>query len=72
MSTPFTILSTEGVAELLKVSPELVRKWRSSGDGPPALKLGDGRNGTVRYRLADVLAWLETRKVQQDPPGSAA
>lgn len=70
MSTDVTtkLLTTEEVAELLQVSPELVRQWRSRGEGPRSYKLSPGRSGTVRYRREDVDAWLRTRWV---PPATA-
>jgi excisionase family DNA binding protein len=45
------------VAAFLQVPPKTLYRWRSVGDGPPALKLGRH----LRYRWADVEAWLETR-----------
>jgi len=32
-----------------------LRRWRAEGSGPPALRAGR----TVRYRRADVDAWLQ-------------
>lgn len=37
---------------------------RYTGAGPRFLKLGDGRNGRIRYREQDVLEWLATRERQ--------
>lgn len=49
-------LTTEQVAEFLNVSVRTVRKWRYEG-AIDAVKVG---RRLVRYRLRDVLEWLET------------
>jgi predicted DNA-binding transcriptional regulator AlpA len=46
-------LSNPELAARYEVSVETVRKWRATGYGPPAHKLGRH----VRYRLSDVLRW---------------
>jgi predicted DNA-binding transcriptional regulator AlpA len=45
------------VAVFLQVPPKTLHRWRSVGEGPPALKVGRH----LRYRWRDVEAWLETR-----------
>ncbi|MEV4270587.1 MULTISPECIES: helix-turn-helix transcriptional regulator [Micromonospora] len=45
------------VAEYLGVSPQTLYNWRHKGIGPKSRKVG----GLVKYRLADVDAWLESR-----------
>jgi predicted DNA-binding transcriptional regulator AlpA len=47
------------VADFLRVPPKTLHRWRSLGQGPPALKVGRH----LRYRWAEVEAWLETRAV---------
>lgn len=56
------LLTEAELAELLKVSVGTIRRWRSEGTGPPALRLGRG----VRYRRADVDAWLEAQAEEHD------
>jgi DNA-binding transcriptional regulator YiaG len=46
-------LSNPDLAARYEVPVETIRKWRSTGYGPPAHKLGRH----VRYRLSDVLRW---------------
>jgi predicted DNA-binding transcriptional regulator AlpA len=48
------------LSELLSISLAAIRKWRTERRGPPYLKLG----ACVRYRLADVEAWLASRPVR--------
>jgi excisionase family DNA binding protein len=45
------------VAAYLQVPAKTLHRWRSVGEGPPALKVGRH----LRYRWPDVEAWLETR-----------
>jgi excisionase family DNA binding protein len=49
------LLSTGEVARLLVVPVTTLYTWRYKGTGPKAFKVGKH----LRYRLADVLAWLE-------------
>lgn len=61
------LLTTAQVLELLQIGRtklwELVR-----ASAFPAYRIGDGRNGALRYRRADVFAWLERQRVA-DPDG---
>ncbi len=50
------LLSVTQLAELLGVPVPTLYKWRSQGQGPASLKVGR----YVRYRPADVQAWLDT------------
>ena len=43
----------------LSVSPRCLQSWRLRAEGPPFLKLGSGRRARVRYRPADVRAWVD-------------
>lgn len=45
------------VADLLRVSPSTLRRWRGKGEGPAFVKLP---TGGVRYRPGDVTAWAES------------
>jgi excisionase family DNA binding protein len=49
------LLSTDEVARLLNVPVTTLYTWRYKGTGPKAFKVGKH----LRYRLADVLTWLE-------------
>ena len=50
-------LTIADLAERVGVPPATVYQWNSRGDGPRYLKIGRH----VRYRLADVIAWENTR-----------
>ncbi len=61
-------LTTEGVARFLEVSPASVRGWRYRGTGPRGVRLGRG----VRYRLADIEAWVDQQEQRQASSTSPA
>lgn len=47
-------LTTRQVAVRLRVSVGTLQNWRCQGIGPRFYKLTNGRQGRVRYRLADI------------------
>ena len=50
------LLSTEEVARILVVPVTTLYTWRYKGTGPKAYRVGKH----LRYRLNDVMEWLET------------
>ncbi len=55
--TTTTLLTTADAAAHIGVAPSTLAHWRSAGDPhPPALRLG---RRALRYRVADLDAWLE-------------
>ncbi len=52
------ILTTREAARLLKVSTKTLERMRVEGTGPAFYKAGRA----VRYRMQDLLAWLEAHK----------
>lgn len=48
------LLTTEEVADWIRVSPMTVRDWRKKGRGPKALKIGHA----VRYPRREVATWI--------------
>lgn len=52
------MLTTKEAAQHIRCAPITLAKLRCSGGGPPFLKLGR----SVRYALADVDAWLATKR----------
>lgn len=55
---PPKLLSVADLANFLAVDPRTVRRWRTSGELPPAVQLG----GVVRWEIEDIEHWLERRK----------
>lgn len=51
------ILTTSEAANYCRLSKPTLERFRISGEGARFLKLG----GAVRYRKADLDAWLESR-----------
>ncbi len=64
------LLSTKKLAQLLDCSPKTVQDWlyrdrkMQNADPLPYYRVG----GLVRFRLADVVAWIERRRVRVGPP----
>lgn len=56
-----TLNETEA-AEILGLSVKTIRYWRWSQRGPRYLKLGN----RVKYRAADLEAWMEERTVNPE------
>jgi predicted DNA-binding transcriptional regulator AlpA len=50
---------TRAAAEILGLAEQTLRKLRMTGNGPPFVKLGRA----VRYRQADLDAWLSSHLV---------
>ena len=50
------LLDSRSTAAYLGVHPMTLSKWRAEHEGPTHLKIGKA----VRYRLSDLVAWLET------------
>lgn len=57
MNDPDHLLTYDDVSRILQVPVNTLRQWRHRGEGPPALRIG----GHVRFRRADVDAWIESR-----------
>jgi excisionase family DNA binding protein len=52
-------LTPEQLCERLGVELRTLYSWKYHGEGPRAIKVGR----LLRYRLADVIAWEESRLV---------
>lgn len=62
------LLSTAQVADWTGVSQNTLRFWRWEGSGPIWFRLGAK---TIRYKSADVQAWID-RQYADTPAGAAA
>jgi len=52
------ILTTQRASEFLNISERTLEAMRSKGKGPKYVRMG--QRG-IRYRMKDVLEWLESR-----------
>lgn len=68
MELPQTLTSIQA-AKYLGISEAVLRLWRSEGKGPRFFKAGEK---LVRYRRADVDAWIESRLVAAEQYGPLA
>jgi excisionase family DNA binding protein len=60
------LLTAEELAEIFRVRVETIKQWRHRGQGPRAIKSG---GKFLRWRQADVDAWLE-QHAEQAPPAA--
>lgn len=54
------LINVKQYAELIGVSTDTIRRWGRQGFGPRPVRLGPR---AVRYRSADVAAWIQQRSV---------
>ncbi|MFV8381060.1 helix-turn-helix transcriptional regulator [Corynebacterium hindlerae] len=52
-------VKTDKAAEIIGISPGTLNNWRSRGDGPAYIKVG---NRTVLYLISDLEAWLNAQQ----------
>jgi excisionase family DNA binding protein len=64
-------LTTRDVAERLGVCPETVLRWERQGE-LPAIRLPGTARGRLRFREADLEAWLAVREVGRGAPGGVS
>lgn len=54
-----TFLTTAQAAHYLGLSKSTLEHWRTLGRGPPWVCPSGLRGGAIRYRLSDLIAWLD-------------
>jgi excisionase family DNA binding protein len=59
-------LTVDDLARLLRVPKATIYRWRTTGDGPRGYTIGRH----VRFRRAEVEAWLEERADEPGPERS--
>lgn len=59
------LLTRIEAAEFLRLSPDTLRTWSHMGKGPRFLKFGRA----VRYRLDDLIQWVEGNVVETEDSG---
>lgn len=57
------LMSTQDLADALSIPPRTAEQWRYLGTGPRYVRVGRH----VRYRRADVDAWLSAQTVEPTP-----
>lgn len=58
------VLNTPDAAAYLQLSVPTLERFRLAGGGPLFAKLTPGPRGPVRYRRADLDAWIASRLVR--------
>lgn len=68
VSSPAPTVSVESAvaAPMIGVEPMTLKLWRRKGIGPPYVKFGN----RVRYRVADIEAWLAAHTVTPESQGA--
>lgn len=56
------LMSIAKTARMLGVCRTTLNKWLDEGRGPPVYRIREGGRNTRRCRMADVKAWLRTRR----------
>ena len=59
------LLDEAAAAEVLRLRPSTLTKWRQLKKGPPyhALSNGDEARAAIRYRRSDLLRWTAERRI---------
>lgn len=62
------LLNEREAAKLLRISVQLLRKWRANGRGPEHIKLGT----CVRYSIEDIERYISSQRseLSRHPPQS--
>ncbi len=58
---PDRLASPEQLSAFLQVPVKTIYRWRSSGEGPPAIKVGRH----LRFRWADIDEWCDARRASE-------
>lgn len=60
------LLKPKELCERWGLTDSTLRKWRVANVGPDYIKLGEGRNAEVRYRIEDVEAFEKSNRFVTD------
>ncbi|MCH9022257.1 MAG: hypothetical protein IID32_05800 [Planctomycetes bacterium] len=52
-------LAPAEAGKLVGVHTKTLSVWRQNGSGPKWIKIGPRQNSMIRYRLGDLLDWLD-------------
>ena len=72
MSPKDEFLTNQQTASMLGVSPTTLEIWRCRGKGPAFIKYGDRPQSPIRYRLSEVMRWVEAQSFASTSAYSAA
>lgn len=65
------LLTTSQVLSFLQIGR--TKLWELVRAGAfPAFRIGDGRNGALRYRRQDIVVWLEDQRVRAGDVAASA
>jgi predicted DNA-binding transcriptional regulator AlpA len=67
------LLTAVQAAEYLGIGQRTLARWSADGKAPRPLKLTPGRRGALRYRRADLAAWIAAGcpDLRDEPAGVA-
>jgi Helix-turn-helix domain len=71
MPTDEIWLDISELSARLNIPVETLRDWRKRRYGPPGVRFGPGRGGSVRYRLSAVERWEAEQERAQASDGAA-
>lgn len=60
------LLTTDEVAELIRVDISTLKRWRAAGKGPSYIRIGEDK---ILYRRATIETWLDERTVRTTTKG---
>jgi hypothetical protein len=58
------IVDQKEAAAVLRVQERTLEAWRQRGVGPQFLRYQTGKRGVVRYKMSDLVAYIESSAVQ--------
>ena len=59
-------ITEHDLAELTGFSTRAFQAWRLAGKGPKAYRIA---NKGIRYKMSDVIKWLESKEINQEKEG---
>lgn len=65
-------VDTRQAAAMTGLSPATLETYRCRGGGPRFVRYGHGGRGAVRYRVDELLSWMEKRTVASTSEGGVA
>ena len=52
------LVKTPEAAKMANVGERTWWRWSHDGTAPPPIKLGNGKQGAVRYRRSEIMQWI--------------